>query len=146
MAASEVLDIRDYTDSIYRRRRWVVVSTLVGAILALGFSLSQQKMYSSEAEVLVLPATVPGQTVSPNALISMPNELQIAESAKVAQDAATAAASQGIHVGTVKVSNPVDTQTIVFVASAPDATAAQKPTSLFVKTIFSRPSKRDSTR
>jgi len=125
MAASDVLDIRDYTDAIYRRRRWVVVSTIVCAILALGFSLSQQKMYSSEAEVLVLPATVPGTTVSPNALITMPNELQIAQSAKVAQDAAGLAASRGFDIGAVDVSNPLDTQTLVFVATAPNPGAAQ---------------------
>src|SRR5262245_19453198 len=126
MAASEVLDIRDYTDSIYRRRRWVVVSTVVCAILALGFSLSQQKMYSSEAEVLVLPATVPGTTVSPNALISMPNELQVAKSEKVAGLAAETAAAQGFILGPVEVTNPIDTQTLVFVASAPNPTAAQQ--------------------
>src|SRR5215203_30490 len=98
MAASEVLDIRDYTDAIYRRRRWVVVATLVGAILALGLSMAHQKMYVSMAEVLVLPATVPGTAVSPNALISMPNELQVAKSAKVGGYAADTAATGGFSL------------------------------------------------
>jgi capsular exopolysaccharide synthesis family protein len=126
MAASEVLDIRDYTDAIYRRRRWVVVATLVGAILALGLSMAQQKMYVSMAEVLVLPATVPGTAVSPNALISMPNELQVAKSAKVGGYAADTAATGGFSLGGVQVTNPIDTQTLIFDASATDPTAAKQ--------------------
>lgn len=133
MAASEVLDIRDYTEAIYRRRRWVIVSTLVGAILALGLSLSQQKMYTSESEVLVLPATIPGQVVSPNALISMPNELQVARSASVEQAAAGRAAQQDFTLGDVVVANPVDTQTLTFAATSPDPKSAQSSAAAYAE-------------
>jgi tyrosine-protein kinase len=131
MAGTEVLDLRDYTQSIYRRRRWVVVSTVLGVILALGLSVSQRPSYRSSTEVLVLPATVPGVSVSPNAIISMPNELEIARSASVAQAAERLASDRGFQIGSIQVTNPTDTQTLGFRASASDATAAQATASAY---------------
>lgn len=127
MAATEVLDLRDYMQSISRRRRWVVVSTVLGAVLALGMSLSQNATYNAKTEVLVLPATVPGVEVAPNSIISMPNELEIANSAAVSAKAAAALAAAGgqAQLGTIEVTNPTDTQTLDFEASAPDPASAQ---------------------
>lgn len=125
MATTEVLDLRDYIQVIWRRRRLVAATTGAVMLLSLAIAFTQQSTYRSLTKVLVLPVTVPGQAVAPNQIISMPNELEIATSAKVAAEAARKADRAGTSIGTIEVSSPTETQTLDFQASASDARAAQ---------------------
>jgi capsular exopolysaccharide synthesis family protein len=125
MATTEVLDLRDYVQVVWRRRRLVVATAAIVTFLALILALVQSPVYRSATKVLVLPVSVPGQEISPNQLISMPNELEIATSATVSANAVRKADAAGVEAGTIEVTSPTETQTLEFQASARDARAAQ---------------------
>lgn len=125
MATAEVLDLRDYAQVIWRRRRLVAVTTVVVMLLSLGVAFSQHRTYRSLTKVLVLPATIPGTQVAPSQVISMPNELEIAGSASVAAAAERIARRDGVDIGTVEVTSPIETETLDFQSSARDGRSAQ---------------------
>jgi capsular exopolysaccharide synthesis family protein len=124
-STAEVLDLRDYVQ-VLRLRKWsVVATTFLVAGLALAQALTQAETYQSIAKVLVLPVTIPGTEIAPNQQILMPNELEVATSASVAEIAARNADALGAPLGTVRVTAPTDTQTLVFEGYARDPRSAQ---------------------
>jgi succinoglycan biosynthesis transport protein ExoP len=123
---NEQMEIRDYVRVVWLRRWWVVVPMVVFALFAFWRSASQPHRYVSSSSVLVLPVNVPEAGITSQSFIFMPNEVEIASSEVVAQRAAEKVAIKGVDLAGVSVTNPVDTQTIVFVSRASNPRSAME--------------------
>lgn len=90
VAEPRSIDLRDSLTIL--RRRWMIVLalTILGAVLAVGYTVHKGKEYAATAQVIVQPASQgPLQpSAQPNLVVNMATEQAVAESAPVAQLAA----------------------------------------------------------
>jgi capsular exopolysaccharide synthesis family protein len=123
---SEPLDLREYLSILWRRKGSIFAIAATTTAAALAYSFSQTPVYTSSAEVIVLPTSF-APSVSSSAFIpvNMSTEQQVANSLQVARLASTTLRSQNESQGTISVAPVVDTQTLVFTSESPDAGSAQ---------------------
>jgi capsular exopolysaccharide synthesis family protein len=120
------LDLRDYL-SILWARKWIVLAiAATTTTVALLYSYQQTPVYTSSAEVVVLPARFdPNQPSAAPGLININTEQQVANSVEVAQVASRHLAAQGLDPGSMSVTPIVDTEALVFTASSSNPASAQ---------------------
>ena len=118
------LDLRDYL-SILWARKWTITAILVTtALVGLAFSFRQTPVYTSSAEVVVLPACF-GSTASACAPLNMTKEEQVANSATVERQASLHLAERGITPGSMSASEVELAETLLFTSISPDPRSAQ---------------------
>jgi capsular exopolysaccharide synthesis family protein len=119
-------EIRDLISLLWLRKWWIIVITAVVAGLVVTSALTKTPTYASQAEVLILPVNVPNvQGSISSGFILTANELRIAESGAVSSIALKELDDRGIEPGSVSVSTPTDTDTMLFNATAYNAASAQ---------------------
>src|SRR6266545_6175292 len=120
------LDLRDYL-SILWARKWIVLAiAATTTTVALLYSYQQAPVYTSSAEVVVLPARFdPNQPSAAPGLININTEQQVANSVEVAQLASRHLAAQGLDPGSMSVTPIGDTEALVFTASSANPASAQ---------------------
>jgi tyrosine-protein kinase len=120
------LDLRDYL-SILWARKWIVLAIVATTTTAaLLYSYLQEPVYTSSAEVVVLPARFdPNQPSAAFAIININTEQQVANSVPVAQVASRHVAAQGLQPGSMSVTSIAATEALVFTASSPNPASAQ---------------------
>ena len=120
------LDLRDYL-SILWARKWIVIAIVViTTSSALAYSLRQDSVYSSSAEIMVLPVSfdpkVPSTAATPPNMLT---ELQVANSDTVQREAFLRLAGQDIPRGTMLASQVEGAEALVFTSVSSDARGAQ---------------------
>jgi tyrosine-protein kinase len=120
------LDLRDYL-SILWARKWIVLAIVATTTtVALLYSYRQTPVYTSSAEVVVLPARFdPNQPSAAFSFININTERQVANSVPVAQIASRHLAALGLHPGSMSVSSIADTEALVFTGSSSNPASAQ---------------------
>jgi polysaccharide biosynthesis transport protein len=120
------LDLRDYL-SILWARKWIVLAIVATTTtVALLYSYHQTPVYTSAAEVVVLPARFdPNQPSAAFSFININTEQQVANSVPVAQAAARHLTALGLHPGSMSVTSILNTEALVFTASSSDPASAQ---------------------
>lgn len=122
------LDLRDYL-FILRARKWTIIAVAITATSAALIHASQQTpVYTSLAEVIVVPASFDPFVASESAAftpLNMTTELQVAKSRRVAARASAYLRSQDVPPGILSVSQVEDAETLEFTALSPDPGAAQ---------------------
>jgi capsular exopolysaccharide synthesis family protein len=122
------LDLRDYL-SILWTRKWIILAIVATTTTAaLLYSYHQTPLYTSSAEVVVLPARF--DPTQPSAAfgigsININTEQQVASSVSVAQVANRHLAALGLHPGSMSVTSIFDTEALVFTASSSNPESAQ---------------------
>jgi capsular exopolysaccharide synthesis family protein len=126
------LELRDYL-SILWRRKWTIIAVVVTTIaVALIYSFRQTPVYTSSAEVIVLPTSFnPGVSSAEATAPNMVKEEQVANSAPVEQKASLRLKELDVTRGTMLVSQVEDADTLVFTSVAPDPRAAQATASAY---------------
>jgi polysaccharide biosynthesis transport protein len=120
------LDLRDYLAVLWRRKWAIALVTVTTAGVALFLSYRQTPVYTSAAEVLVLPARfAPTQPSAEFGFTNMNTEQTVANSAAVAQIALRDLARRGLSAGTISAVNLQSTETIQFTSTTPDPAAAK---------------------
>ena len=124
-ASGELVDLRAYVEVLRRRALLIVIPTIFGLVLSLGYSLNQTPIYTATAKVLINPPT--GSTSqNPNNLISVDTEAQVAASAPIAGAVAkTLGAPLTITQVLNRVSVTTTLDTFVLAISYSDAEPAQ---------------------
>ncbi len=114
--------LTEYLDILRRRVWWIVSTAVLAAVLSVVVSAREDAVYTSTAEVLVLPLR--DATLQPAGQVDMETEARIAASSAVA-DAATGSADGALDAEfEVVVENPPETETLEFIASSTDASVA----------------------
>jgi capsular exopolysaccharide synthesis family protein len=116
-------ELRDYLTTLWVRRWWVILTTVLVTAIAFTMSVTQTKLYSSFSEVLVKAVSVPGDTSPTFVLIE--NEIRIAGSAEVAEIAAEEIVAAGFEPAGISVDNPTGTEILTFQATSPSPRTAQ---------------------
>jgi capsular exopolysaccharide synthesis family protein len=123
---SRPLELRDYLATLWLRKWWIVTVAAVSLAAALFSSLSKTPLYTSSAEVLVLPVSVPGVAgTSSGSFVDIETEIRIATSAAVSQLAQASVAGGGDAIGSISVSNPDSTSTLFFTSVSKNPRVAQ---------------------
>lgn len=124
-ASGDLVDLRAYVEVLRRRALLIVIPTILGLGLSLGYSLNQTPVYTATAKVLINPP--PGSTSqNPNNLISVDTEAQVAASAPIAGAVAkTLGAPLTITQLLNRVSVTTTLDTFVLAISYSDAEPAQ---------------------
>ncbi len=123
---NDQMELRDYLRVLWLRKWWVVVPVVIFSVVAFWRTAREPDRYVSSSSVLVLPVNVPEAGITSQSFIFMPNELEIASSAAVAQRAADKVAVKGVDLAGVSVTNPPDTQTLVFVSKSQSPRSAME--------------------
>jgi capsular exopolysaccharide synthesis family protein len=121
------LHLRDYV-SILGARKWAIAAmAAITTAVALLYSFRQTPVYTSSADVLVLPASfVPSETSAGNSTpLNMLREQEIANSAMVTEPASHRLVERHIIPGTMSAAQVEGADTLVFSAVSSDPTAAQ---------------------
>jgi len=120
------LDLRDYL-SILWARKWIVLAVVATTTtVALLYSYLQTPMYTSSAEVVVIPPRFdPRQPSAAFGIININTEQQVASSVPVAQVASRHLTALGLQPGDMSVTSIADTEALVFTASSPNPASAQ---------------------
>jgi capsular exopolysaccharide synthesis family protein len=120
------LDLRDYL-SILWARKWIVLAIVATTTTAaLLYSYLQTPVYTSSAEVVVLPARFdPNQPSAAFGFININTEQQVANSVAVAQIASRHLTALGLHPGSMSVTSIADTEALVFSSSSSNPASAQ---------------------
>jgi capsular exopolysaccharide synthesis family protein len=105
------------------RKHWFVIAFLTVASIGVSLALSvrQTPIYASSAEVLVLPVQNPGTPTS-TPFVAMTNELRIAQAEQVSQ---LAGRIDPRATGSISVTSPEDTETLVFSSESSDPAVAR---------------------
>jgi capsular exopolysaccharide synthesis family protein len=120
------LDLRDYLSILWARKWIVLVMVATTTTVALLYSYHQTPMYTSSAEVVVLPPRFdPSQPSAAFGIININTEQQVASSGPVAQVASTHLAALGLQPGDMSVTPITDTEALVFTASSSNPASAQ---------------------
>src|SRR6266545_7025737 len=119
------LDLRDYLSILWARKSIVLAIVATTTTAALYYSYQQTPVYTSSAEVVVLPARFDPNQPSAAGFININTEQQVANSELVAQVASRHLAAQGLHPGSISVTSIVDTEALVFTASSSNPASAQ---------------------
>jgi capsular exopolysaccharide synthesis family protein len=120
------LDLRDYL-SILWARKWIVLAIVATTTTAaLLYSYHQTPVYTSSAEVVVLPPKFdPNQASAAYGIININTEQQVANSAQVARLASSHVSAVGLHPGSMSVTSIFETEALVFTASSTNPASAQ---------------------
>jgi tyrosine-protein kinase len=123
----QMLDLRDYLSILWIRKSTIFWIVLLTTAVAVGYSASRTSVYSSSAEVVVLPVSfAPSDSSSSSFVpINMTTETQIAESFPVKEIAVRDLQADDIEPGTLSVTQVPDAETLLFTSQAPDAIAAK---------------------
>jgi tyrosine-protein kinase len=123
----QILDLRDYLSVLWNRKSTIFWIVLLTTAVAVGYSASRTSVYSSSAEVVVLPVSfAPSDSSSSSFVpINMTTETQIAESFPVKEIAVRDLQVDDIEPGTLSVTQVPDAETLLFTSQAPDAIAAK---------------------
>lgn len=120
------LNLRDYLSILWARRGTIVAIVVITTAVALIYSFRQTPVYTSSAEVLVLPASFdPRVSSAASVTINIVKEIQVATSAPVQQQAFLRLAEEAITPGTISVSEVEDAETLAFTSVSTDRRAAQ---------------------
>lgn len=115
------LDLRDHLSLLWRQR-WVILAVTSAALAgALLYSFSRTPLYASSSEVVVRSARLDA-TVGPP-VVNMNTEVQVANSARVAELAERGMAEGG--GAEVSAALVPDSETLEFTATSPDPQTAQ---------------------
>jgi len=119
-----MLDLRDYLSILWTRRRTIISIVLVTAVVAVGYSMSRTRVYTSSAEVQVLPVSFsPSQAPGTFVPLNMTTEAQVAKSfdvEKIALDDLGAVDAPG----TMSVTQVPDAETLLFTSESSDPRTA----------------------
>jgi succinoglycan biosynthesis transport protein ExoP len=120
------LDLRDYGFILSARKWGIITIVATTTAVALAYSLKQTPVYTSSAEVIVLPASFDPNVSSAAAIApNMRKEEEVANSAPVERRASLSLARLDIASGTMSVSQVEDADTLVFTSVSPRPRAAQ---------------------
>jgi tyrosine-protein kinase len=134
---ADAVTLHDYL-RVVRRRKWVVLlAVLIVPLLAVAFSLHQQKRYEASADVLLnsetLATTVPGipQTgLSEDPVRVAQTQAEVARGPEVVRDALRAVSSARLTVGGFladsSVSSSPTSDILTFAVASPDPTLAKE--------------------
>jgi capsular exopolysaccharide synthesis family protein len=120
------LQLRDYL-SILWARKWTIIAIVVTTIaVALAYSFRQTPVYTSSAEVIVLPVSFdPRVSSAASTAPNMLKEIQVANSALVERRASLHLTELDITRGTMSVEEVDGAETLVFISEASNRRAAQ---------------------
>ena len=119
---SEASGLTEYLDILRRRVWWIVSTAVLAALLSVVVSAREEAIYTSTAEVLVLPLR--DSTLQPAGQVDMETEARIAASSAIADAAIEAAGGRLDAEFEVVVENPPETETLDFIASSTDEAVA----------------------
>lgn len=112
-------ELREYLTVLWRRKLLVAImiaATLGATVL---YTNRQTRMYTSSAQVLVDPISLPVQGQSSYATVNMASEQLIATSPEVTSIAGRKLANTGITPDGVSVESALDQQTLTFTVTSP---------------------------
>jgi succinoglycan biosynthesis transport protein ExoP len=134
------VDFRDYLVVLKRRKKLIAVIALVAVALAVAYTLSQTKIYTASAAVLVQPAISTSSVTSQGTTINIQNEQQLLLSGPVAR-----LAQQSMHSSVqpehllkqVQVTTPQDADVLEIHFSDPSPTVAARGANAFADAYLS---------
>jgi capsular exopolysaccharide synthesis family protein len=120
------LDLRDHLVTL-RARKWAIIAIAVTTTaVALVYSVRQTPVYTSSAEVIVLPESFnSSDSLVVSTPLNMTKEVEVANSAAVIRQASTRLAERDITPGIMSASEVEFAESLVFSAISPDPRAAQ---------------------
>jgi capsular exopolysaccharide synthesis family protein len=110
-------ELRDYLAILWNRRLAIALVTAGVFAVALVYSLQQPARYQSTGVAQVYPLSLPIEGAASQSFVPMENELAVAESSSVAQ-LAVGHMPAGEPLASISVTNPTNTQTLVFTATS----------------------------
>jgi capsular exopolysaccharide synthesis family protein len=121
----EILDLRDYLSIVWTRKRTIIAIVVVTALVAVGYSMSRPRAYTSSAEVQVEPVSfTPSQTPGTLVSLNMTTEVQVAQSSEVKEIALDHLGVRDSDAGTLAVDQVPDAETLLFTAEATEPRTA----------------------
>jgi capsular exopolysaccharide synthesis family protein len=124
--AEQGTELREYLSILWARKWWALAVLGLVVASAIFYTVQQTPTYEASAQVLDQPVSFfAGAPPSSNEFVDMYTEQQIASSQTVARRAVRNVREQGLTPGTVSVSVPSSTSTILFTSTSPSPRAAQ---------------------
>src|SRR5919204_6608429 len=117
--AEQGTELREYLSILWARKWWALAVLGLVVASAIFYTVQQTPTYEASAQVLDQPVSFfAGAPPSSNEFVDMYTEQQIASSQTVARRAVRNVREQGLTPGTVSVSVPSSTSTILFTSTS----------------------------
>src|SRR5438105_9497448 len=136
--AERTIELREYLWVLWRRKAYVVVTLALVVAGAFFYSHRQTPTYDSSAQVLVQPVSFfAGSPPSSDAFVDMYTEEQIASSSDVVTAANRRIERKGLTPGTVAVSVPSSTATMLFQSTSTSPGSARETAQAYADAYLS---------
>jgi polysaccharide biosynthesis transport protein len=137
--AGQGVELREYLGVLWSRKWWVIGILGLVVASALFYSWRQTPLYDSSAQVLDEPiGFFAGSPPGPGEFVDMLTEQQIASAQSVITLANRKAREAGVIPGTLSVSVPSSTETLLFTGTSPSPVAARVTAQAYAEAYLER--------